>query len=1009
MHPFKTTLMSCLLPCVLIALTSGIALAQAPTLLVDGPDEVNITTNFSVDIDVQLPAGDYSGLQLKVVYPSAFEFVGSGSPTSGEFGDSVGISGGRAWNQEMTLDLSAGAGVRKFRITGHLNSNTVADGGPVTFTVTLTGQSSEVTGGPFAPFTTDPALHTTRGRGTGALIWQNSGSSFANTTTIGGGPIVSGETVPRPGVLRRFVFGTRNSGDARLGGTQTWTINGGAGYRFVRAFGHGWSTVTPANPDNASTSVTITSSHTPWQPLVGPITAVYTGFAEVPPSLFVDVFVPCDDFGRTPEQNTELAANYQFTGRVENTFVPYLGAPLPLEITHGPVGTLNLTNTCGQGGGVSKLEENVGFGGAGPRWRVIVNPPFGVSELEDAMLVDVLHPGVQAISQYDANATILDHFGAWVCNFDGVFTGYFTASQFLAERDTHCRAGYGNVLPTDTHIVYYTANWQGELGGPLLPVTAYIETRFDADWARNNVGALVPNTAYFNASNDVFGAFGDTLVEATNEDPWEATDLSDPLPQDINGLVLDVSRDTNGGNVNSGLIDANGQTRVFYARVRPTPIYPLNPRFSLTIPNGVEVLSVAPSPTDFCVEFPTADHRVFPGDLTSSTLTFGFGDTTAPWRLRSEGCRAGGNITFRLDSDYPFIDGEVITFAGVATSDSQVAADPTDSTTFTAVVTTGMDVRLEGGCWTGPEFEVTPPRTGLILYKATAINRGREDLEAMELRFIVPAGSIYQTAFAGEDFPVGTALEVSRDNGTTWAVAPTLPDATVTDVRIAGFSIEGLGVAAMRPTFYVAVLAIAPTGTIDGTAWVETPTANLGRTPEKVVQVDAESCEVPCECAPSLNPCATSGCNELGECVDTLKDDGTSCVIEGDLCVLAAECTFGKCRATSRVECGDAQMCTSDVCEPTTGECDNIAADCSNRPVFMPVLANGQPAGAVKCSLAQSPTGMTLECDTSDGVFNLHPRMVGVCEGTVTSTGTTSSAAAALPRGPRLPPGPQAP
>jgi hypothetical protein len=966
----------------LVASASFVSDAQAqpiiPVLVTDGPAEVNVLSSFSVDIDVQLPAGDYTGLQLKVLYPSAIQFIGSGSPTSAEFGDSVGVTGGRAWNQELSLDLSGGAGVRKFRITGNVKTNTVRDGGNVSFAVSLTGNVAETTGGLAVPFEAVPVAHVVISRGTMNYRWTNNGTTLANTTTIGGGPIVSGEATPRTGILRRFAFSTTNGGTARMDGPQNWTISGGSGYRFVRAFGHGWSPTAIANPDNAVASVVVNSTHTAWEPLVGPITATYTGTAQTTPALYVDVFVPCDDFGKTAEQNTELAANYQLTVNVASRFIDGAGAITPVELSHGPIGTLNLTSVCGQGGGVSKIEENLYSGGASTRWRIIATPPFGVTEVENAMLVDVLHPGVVQISSYNALGNILNSFTPWTCDFSTVFTGHFTPQQFLDNRDDHCRQGYGGVLPTDTHLVYFTPLWTSE-DGVLLPASAYIQTRYDATWARANVGARITNRAYFNGTAGLFGALGDTVEEVDTEDPWEASALSDPLPADVNGLYFQVSRDPNGGNVNSQLIDANGQTRLVYAKVGNNGIYPLNPRLWFNIPTGVEVVSAAPSPSTSCSNYPSSANRVFPSDLTTSPLFLSFGDATVPWRLATEGCRPGIDLTFRLDPSFPFIDGQIITFSGAATADTQVGAQITDSTTFRAVVTTGMDVRLEGGCWTAPELEVTPPKLGLILYKASAINRGTEDLDAMELRFIMPPGSVYQTAFAGVDFPSGATLQVSRDGGTTWANAPTLPDPTVTDVRVAGFSIDGLGLAAARPSFYVAVEANAPTGMVVGGAWVQTPTSNLGRTPTKLVEVDAAVCEPVCDCAPSSNACVTVGCDDQGACVTTPVENGTACTFDNNLCVLAASCVSGSCRAIEEVKCEDQDMCTADACNPQTGLCTFAAPDCSTRPVYMPVTRLGRPAGAIMCTLVPMGDGMTLQCDTKDGAFVLHADQAGVC------------------------------
>ncbi len=977
----KTNILS-LLMFVFVSSLGATAHAQSdPDIVTIGPTEVAMSSGFTLDFDVQLPAADYSGLELKVLFPSGVTFVGGGSPTSGEFSNATQVTGGRAFSQVMPLDLTGGAGVRKFRLVLNLAGSLHNDGTPLTFAVTLTGSSSATTGGPPAPIGTAPVDYTIVARGTSTFAWSSLSGAVANTITSGGGPLLSGEAVPRPGVMRRFVFGARNTGTTLTGGPQNWTVSGGSGYIFIRAFGHGWTRTTVANPNNPSSNFNVTSAHAPWAPLVGPITATYTGTATVPPALYIDVFVPCDDYGRTPEQNTLLAPDYELTASVTNRFVTYDGVVTPVSVEHGPAGAPDLTAVCGQGGSLTKSEEGLTLGGSAARWRLNLSPPFGVAEFEDAMVVDILPGDAISVTPYSTGNNLLTSFTAWVCNFDGILPTQFDVSDFLTERDLHCREGFDAFIPGDTHLVFYTPSWS-DPSGVLASARTYLQTNFDPEWSRENEGLRHRNTTYFNGTSALFGGFGDLEEEVGSEDPWEFSVLSPPIPADINGLVLDVSRDVDGDNTATPLIDANGQSRVVYARVRPSGIFPWNPWMQLEIPDGVEVLAADPSPEANCVDFPPPEHRFFPSDLTQNPLEFTFGDGDSPWRLGVEGCRAGVNLTFRLDPDYPFIDGQQVVFFGTAGSDSQVAPNLTDSTSFTAVVTTGMDIALEGDCWTAEVDGVSPPDEGLILFKTTAVNRGSQALDEMELRFVVPAGSSYQTAFPGSDFPLGAILEVSRDGGTTWAPAPTLPDATITDVRIAGFSIEGLGFEAPRPSFYVAVQSNAPTGFVAGQAWAETPTAALGRTAIEEVVVDAEACEPECVCPPSSNPCEVVACDTERTCVATTVDDGTTCAVPTDLCVLAASCQAGVCTPTQRVVCNDQDMCTTDACNPLSGLCTAAEPDCTERAIYMPVTSQGVAVGAIRCDLVPRANGLVLECDTRDGTFVLHPDQGDVCSGT---------------------------
>lgn len=936
----------------------------------DAPTDANIGGAFTVEFTVHFPSGDYRNTAINITVPSGLTVIGSASPTSQEFDNAVAITGGRRWNQQNTLDFSGGAAIRKFNITVSTATRTLREGTLRDFTVTATGDVALDPNGVASPFANEPATHRTTLHGTVVMSWLAFGYG------AGGGAIISGETTPRPGIMRRYVFLPQNTGNALLDAPTTFNASWGPGYYFVRAFGDSYSTALGFLPDPNSPSANLVIDSQPstsWVQGAGSVTA-HSISNNVGVALYVDLFIPCDDFGQTAEENAAQGSTYLVNATADAEQKDANGNVIEtFHLDHAAIGTQTLTAECGAGGSLNKIEEGIVAGGTGFRWEFTLAPPFGVDHVNDAMLVDVLPPGIVSIGSYGGDGTDAD-FERWVCNFSA-YSGYFTVAEFLARRGTDCRLGYSNFQAGDTHVVYYAPTWHSENGG-LRAVHLWLQTNVDMAWALANPGARLENVAYFNGDIDVFPDLGDTEVEVATEDPWEIKRQSDPIASSAT-LNMTVSRNGNPSNPGTSLIDANGGVGNAYAHLATSSgLYAVNPVITTTYPPGI-IIDTVHALTSSCTSFP----GFAAPSVWTSPVIWTTGDSNDPFTLN---CGIVGRITFHVDPNWPWVDGQAITFNNVGTA----ANAPADSAplNFYAQVTTGMDVLLEGGCWTA-QSEIAPPQPGLTLFKASAVNRGSDDLADMELRFIIPAGGIYRTAIAGPDFPAGGVIEVSRDHGATWSVAPTTADVNVTDVRVTGIDIAGEGLNADRPSFYVGVIldANAPQTTLTAGAWVATDSFGLGQTPTKEVAVDASLCAVPCVCPdPTPNDiCSSAACDLNGECQPTQADNGFACEFNGNACVTTAQCQAGVCTATATVQCGDADSCTNDACNPQTGLCEfDDRFDCGKEtPVYLPVTRDGKVIGSIRCVIAHEPTGDQLKCDTEGEKFKLYTNLQSACGG----------------------------
>jgi len=819
----------------LVALGALAGPVAAQTILIEAPTTNPIADTalraFDFDVTLQLPAGYYTGMKVVMVLPTNSKLVrlGTASPTSGEFDNAVynATANTLTWNQLLPLDLTAGAGVRKFRLNAHFDRYFTRVNTPFAFAVTGRGDVGTDELDLPAPFTDAVGEHTVTATGAGATLefYYVNNTSIVRYGVINRGYGMSAEATPRPGQFRRYVFAVGNRSQAPIDAGTSWSIDLGDNLYFVAAGG-------ATNPQNFAEDLNFTFGGLPipFTKATGPISATFDLAASDANigTVWVDAFVPCDDLAKTSADAATLAPTYVTRGSSAATATDFLGNVASLSVQGGDIAGPDLTLVCGSGGSLNKSEAFIGESGTRFGWQITLSPGVGVTSISDAMIVDELPAETIAIDHYSHSSFTYntESFTYYYCDFDGVFTGQFGVAQFLAQRDARCRTT--GFVVGDTHMVMFAPEFAANAGESLGSVASFFWTTVSMAWSEANIGARLSNRAYFNGTT-IYGARGDTILEVTNEDPWEDLQASD--------LVPDLSSMLNVGTWTiTSPVDANGGsgTAIFTLDNLITGRWPINPHIEIDVPAGVTITQVLlPQLFSANCESPLLPGTIPTGPFTSGTIAFTIGSAAEPWRWAPDACSTYMHVAFTVDPSYPFIDRQAIPFVVRATADAPTGV-ATKTYNSTVLVTTGMDVQLASECWEAAVDPLVPapPAAGLGLFRAVAVNRGSDDLDDIELRYTVPANATYVTAFPGEDFPAGVSLQVSRNGGSTWSALPAGTDSAVTDVRIQGFSIEGLGVNALRPSFYVGVLPTGD-GSVIGSAWMETQTNQLGRTPTK--------------------------------------------------------------------------------------------------------------------------------------------------------------------------------
>ena len=122
-------------------------------------------------------------------------------------------------------------------------------------------------------------------------------------------------------------------------------------------------------------------------------------------------------------------------------------------------------------------------------------------------------------------------------------------------------------------------------------------------------------------------------------------------------------------------------------------------------------------------------------------------------------------------------------------------------------------------------------------------------------------------------------------------------------------------------------------------------------------------------------PCTLDACGPGNVCAYSPKPDGAPCS-DGLACTQGDACTAGKCKAKP-IECADTNPCTTDSCNPASGECvyaGNLQPCNDGNPCTAPDVCGG---GACKGSQGKDGTA----CDDANKCTAFDACAIGVCAG----------------------------
>ncbi|MFO0745260.1 MAG: SpaA isopeptide-forming pilin-related protein [Myxococcota bacterium] len=791
--------------------------SHAQSVVVTGPGVIGIGGDAEVTVTVNLPQGVYNDLQLDFLFPDpatypATGFEADGAPADFTKGWVPPAVASRRYTHIGTLDLSTGAGVRTFKIRVYAGLYYTMTGTPFDYVGHLTGTLTDLDGNDHAIDTSGHAVLEATGNASIAFQY----SSFPNiaVTAPGGEHGLIYTVYMQAGSLERIL----------TGGPRRFTYQLGSALHYVRP-----------NPTYTVNTTTEAGAPTPWTSSGGTISQI-TPYSERIESA-VDLFIPCSAIPVT-EGDSAYTVRVSFDDSTitwPNNVVPvHQEADITLPVAFS-------NQACGDGGGVYTEPHYLTSNGRAVWYRNYLYPPFGVDVVTDAMLVDVLPP--DSSGAYTYVGPVPEDFETWGCNFpSNLFpSGQFSAADFLAERDQYCHqrvAAEYFVQDGDTHIVYYAATWGG---GPKGIYGFQQDTYLGlaANWAANH-GDVVANELYFNGDwGGGSHSLGD-LDPATNStatpparDIWQADaslTVTWPTAADLYAGFSQVS---------TLFIDSNSGPGGFIANYGAygTGLLPTNPTLQIDVPDGVIIDSAYAYNVYNCADYDDI-HITAPASLSERPLVWHFGDAQHPY---SGSCTPFVAVGFHLDHTYPFVHGESISFVNTVTAPGAISTYHNNiaAVSFYAIVAEGMDVKLTSSCWAdGPD--VPPSSAGTALYKVTAVNRGQQDLSAIDLTFHMPNDATFHAANIGSPAPDNGVLQVSTDGGSSWQTAPGANPAAVTDVRLHGFAIPGLGISAPRPFFYVAVDPTGTSGSISAQAVMKT--FELGETPVKTTTFEVGQC-----------------------------------------------------------------------------------------------------------------------------------------------------------------------
>jgi len=187
----------------------------------------------------------------------------------------------------------------------------------------------------------------------------------------------------------------------------------------------------------------------------------------------------------------------------------------------------------------------------------------------------------------------------------------------------------------------------------------------------------------------------------------------------------------------------------------------------------------------------------------------------------------------------------------------------------------------------------------------------------------------------------------------------------------------------------------------DTAAGTDTATGTDAETGSDAVEPE---CKLSADCPSVAGQCLQNVCVG-GQCLPQPLADGTPCS-DGNLCTASAACSGGSCKAQKAVVCDDKNLCTTDSCDPQTGNCSfapvATGAICDDgNPCTQGTIcdASGQCAGGKNTCGCQSikdcaafddgnPCNGTLYCNDSlpKPVCEVLPTSVVICDPSADST-----------------------
>lgn len=753
---------------VLGTLGAGLAsAAHAQTLTVTAPASWQPTndTTFDVEVGYSLPAGSYANIVIELPWPDP-GIAGSVTPTfvtsayAGTFSFSQAFVNNQTvyrWSAQNLVVTGTGTSGAIVVSTKIPRFGALA-GTPYTWAPTLSGSltASAVPATTTVATTPDLAYHDANMISTQWVVGHN---NLGN------------------GLLVRYDFRIRNDGNAQVLSGMTFSVALGKNSYFVRAFGRedNFATI----PDPPETTLSIVSAPAAWtRPAQGAPADVVIASTNRPlgtagggtnwsPHLHVDVFIPCQYIGLDARDNPLLTATVVTVGETaradgpNDTHTAHLNALTEVSVTPPHAAW---KAECGDGGGLSKQWDGETRGvDTNLQWLIFVDPPSAVLPFEKAMIVDVIPPGITAVSVTIAtpntpSPTDAPGFDAYFCDFSPADLASLTVDTFPNVAPTRCATAWD---ATRNHIVFWAPEGWGSADLGIQIAFFDIFTYVPANWLATHDSPMTTFAWFQGRSNGVLWGGPDTAPE----NPWsddayrDIDDRSVPLTEDYN-YAVDMDPGT-AGTQTPLMTVARGQSTAVSFRIhtdtRRTPAK--NPRLTITPPPGVVIDSVSES--FYHSFYPTCDPNIEnrttpPPSPWSGPLTWRFGESNLPYGLTYY-C-AAVRVDFTPADNYPFVNGQELPFTATVTAENQVAPHSA-TTTYHVTVPPEMRVAVDASCWQ-PE--------GRPGFRITSLNTGGVDLTGVVTRFTVPASATYAGLSPEVDnIPNGAIFEVST-NGVDW-------------------------------------------------------------------------------------------------------------------------------------------------------------------------------------------------------------------------------------------------